>query len=854
MERQVSNFLDKSLNPTFIVFCSFFLLGGFHAHTQGLDEYVKGKLYTIDTIRVSGIKTFSDQTVISYSQLRKGQKINIPGDEISSVINKLWSLQLFSDINFYINHIEGDRVALEIEIEELPSLKQVKINGLKKTKIEPILKETELKEGKKLSESFLTNTKNYIINKFKKEGFLNTKVALNTIPDSLNTNNFDMVVNVDLGERVKIKTINFEGNEVFKNKKLRSKLKKTKEMLFFRFWKKSKFIEEDFAEGKQNLLDFYKEKGYRDARIVRDTILNNEDNTISINFDMEEGNKYFFGEISYLGNSVYTDFQLSQVLGIKKGDAYDGVLLKKRIADDKPDANDLTNLYQNNGYLFSNINAVEVSAENDTINFEIRISEGKLASFNKISVVGNTKTNDHVIYRELRTKPGDLYSKDMVVRTVRELGQLGFFDAENISPDFKNVNPNAGTVDIEYGLVEAGASQIELQGGYGGGGFIGTLGLSFNNFSLKNIFNFDTYKPLPMGDGQNLSLRLQASQFFNTYSFSFAEPWMGGREPVQFSTSLSHTVQYRYDYLTGRADESQYFQISGLTLGLAKRLKKPDDFFTLSQAISYQYYDLNNYYTGLFTFGDGSANNLNYTVSLSRNNTFTNPIFPTGGSKFTISGKITPPYSLINGIDFSNLKNRKEFQLANGEPDVAKIDQEKFRWLEYYKLKFNGEWYTSIIGKLVFKAQTDFGFIGVYNQERGSIPFERFYLGGDGMQQWAMDGRETIALRGYKNQSLSSRDGSLMYNKFTFELRYPITLKPSASIFALSFLESGNGYDSFRDFNPFNSKRSAGMGVRIFMPAFGLLGIDFGYGFDSSNFSNDQANGWETHFIIGQQF
>lgn len=854
MERQVSNFLDKSFNPFYTVLCSFFLLGSFHAHTQNLDEYVKGKLYTIDTIKVSGIKTFSDQTVISYSQLRKGQKINIPGDKISSVINKLWSLQLFSDINFYINQIEGDRVALEIEIEELPSLNKVKINGLKKTKIEPLLKETELKAGKKLSESFLANTKNYIINKFQKEGFLNTKVAFNTIPDSINANTFDMVVNVDLGERVKIKAINFEGNEVFNDKKLRSKLKKTKQKFPLRFWRKSKFIEEDFEEGKQNLLDFYKEKGYRDARIVGDTLVNNEDNTISIHFDMEEGNQYYFGDISYLGNSVYTDFQLSQVLGIKKGDPYDGVLLKKRIADDKPDANDLTNLYQNNGYLFSNINAVEVSAENDTINFEIRVSEGKLASFNKISVVGNTKTNDHVIYRELRTKPGELYSKDMVVRTVRELGQLGFFDAENINPDFKNVNPNAGTVDIEYGLVEAGASQIELQGGYGGGGFIGTLGLSFNNFSLKNIFNFDTYKPLPMGDGQNLSLRLQASQFYNTYSFSFAEPWMGGREPVQFSTSLSHTVQYRYDYLTGRADESQYFQISGLTLGLAKRLKRPDDFFTLSQAIAYQYYDLNNYYTGLFTFGDGSANNLTYTVSLSRNNTFTNPIFPVGGSKFTISGKFTPPYSLINGIDFSNLENRKEFQLPNGDPDKAKIDQEKFRWLEYYKLKFSGEWYTSIIGKLVFKAQTDFGFIGAYNQERGSIPFERFYLGGDGMQSYALDGRETIALRGYKNQSLSSRDGSLLYNKFTFELRYPITLKPSASIFALSFLESGNGYDSFRDFNPFNSKRSAGMGVRIFMPAFGLLGIDFGYGFDSSNLNNDNANGWETHFIIGQQF
>tara|TARA_B100001059_G_scaffold44533_1_gene36894 strand:+ start:14988 stop:17477 length:2490 start_codon:yes stop_codon:yes gene_type:complete len=829
-------------------------LGVFITQAQNLNEYVKGKLYTIDTIEVSGIKTFSDQTVISYSQLRKGQKINIPGDEISSIINKLWNLQLFSDINFYINEIEEDRVALEIEIEELPSLSEVKINGIKKGKIEPLLKETELKAGKKLSESFLANTKNYIINKFQKEGFLNTKVAFNTIADTVNSNTFKMVVNVDLGERVKIKAINFEGNEVFNDKKLRSKLKKTKQKWPLRFWKKSKFIEEDFEEGKQNLLDFYKEKGYRDARIVGDTLLINEDNTISIKFDLEEGNQYYFGDISFLGNSVYTDYQLNQVLGIKKGDPYDGVLLKKRIADDKPDANDLTNLYQNNGYLFSNINAVEVSAENDTIIFEIRVSEGKLASFNKISVVGNTKTNDHVIYRELRTKPGELYSKDMVVRTVRELGQLGFFDAENINPDFKNVNPNAGTVDIEYGLVEAGASQIELQGGYGGGGFIGTLGLSFNNFSLKNIFNFDTYKPLPMGDGQSLSLRLQASQFYSTYSFSFAEPWMGGREPVQFSTSLSHTIQYRYDYLTGRADESQYFQISGLTLGLAKRLKVPDDFFTLSQAIAYQYYDLNNYYTGLFTFGDGSANNLAYTVSLSRNNTFTNPIFPVGGSKFTISGKFTPPYSLIKGIDFSNLENRKEFQLPNGDPDTAKIDQEKFRWLEYYKLKFSGEWYTSIIGKLVFKAQTDFGFIGAYNQERGSIPFERFYLGGDGMQSYALDGRETIALRGYKNQSLSSRDGSLLYNKFTFELRYPITLKPSASIFALSFLESGNGYNSFRDFNPFNSKRSAGMGVRIFMPAFGLLGIDFGYGFDSTDLNNDNANGWETHFIIGQQF
>ncbi len=849
----MSSFLNNYLFKTGLFLCSVFLLGTIFSQAQNLDEFVKGKLYTIDTISVSGIKTFSDQTVISYSQLRKGQKINIPGDEISSIINKLWNLQLFSDINFYITKFDGDRVGLEIEIEELPTLGEVKITGLKSGKIDPLVDETELSPGKKLSESFLTNTKNYIINKFKKDGFINTKVNFNMIEDSLKSNTFKMLVNVDLGERVKIKEINFEGNKIFNDKKLRSKLKKTKKRFPLRFWKKSKLLEDEYAEDKQNLLDFFKEKGYRDARILKDSMRMNDDNTLSIDFKIEEGNRYYFGDINFLGNSIYSDFQLAQILGIKKGDAYNGVLLKKRIADEKPDANDLSNLYQNNGYLFSSINAVEVSAENDTINFEIRVNEGKIAQFNKISVVGNTKTNDHVIYRELRTKPGELYSKDMVVRTVRELGQLGFFDAENINPDFKNVDPNAGTVDIEYGLTEAGASQIELQGGYGGGGFIGTLGLSFNNFSMKNIFNLDTYKPLPMGDGQSLSLRLQASQFYSTYSFSFAEPWLGGRQPVQFSTSLSHTVQYRYDFFTGRADKSQYFQISGLTLGLAKRLKVPDDFFTLSQAIAYQYYDLNNYYTGLFTFGDGQANNLSYTIALSRNNTFTNPIFPIGGSKFTISAKLTPPYSLISGVDYSSLESQKAFQLSNGNPNTEKIDQEKFRWLEYYKLKFNGEWYTTLIGKLVLKTQTDFGFIGAYNNERGNIPFERFYLGGDGMQNYALDGRETIALRGYKNQSLSSQDGSLIYNKFTVELRYPLTLKPSASIFALSFLESGNGYNNFRDFNPFNSKRSAGMGVRIFMPAFGLLGIDFGYGFDNPTGANE-PNGWETHFIIGQQF
>ena len=850
MEKQASNLRNCLLLP--LILCVV-LFGLKQANAQE-NAYDKGKFYELGEITVTGVKSFSPQTVVAYTGLKKGQRIQIPGEEISTTINKLWKLELFSDIEFFITKIEGEVVDLELYIQELPTLSEYTIKGIKKGKIETIVKDTDIKKGKKLSKNFLATTKNYIENKFKKEGFLNAKVTIDTKVDTTDFNNQKMLVSVDRGDRVKVRSISFEGNEVYKPKKLRKKLKNTKLEFLGRFWKRSKYIEADFEEDLKKLLDFYKEKGYRDARIISDSIVV-DDNKIDVVVKVQEGNKYYFGNVDFIGNSVYSDAQLSRVLGIKAGDTYNGVLLRKRIADQtKPDGDDLTNLYQNNGYLFSSINPVEVSAVNDTINFEVRITEGKPAYFNRISVKGNDRTNDHVIYREIRTRPGELYSKDKVVRSVRELGQLGFFDAEQISPDFKDVDPNAGTVDIEYGLVEKGASQIELQGGYGGGGFIGTLGLSFNNFSMRNIFNKKEYKPVPMGDGQQLALRLQASRFFETYSFSFSEPWLGGEQPVRFSTSISQTTQYRYNFTTGLADKSQYFKIRGINFGLAKRLQVPDDYFTLSQTIGYQYFDLNNYYTGLFTFGDGVSNNLFYAIALSRNNTYTNPIFPTGGSTFTIGAKLTFPYSLVNNIDYGNLKNLAEYQDASGNPDQAKIDQERFKWLEYYKLNFEGTWYTRIIDKLILRTHAEFGFLGAYNPDRGNIPFERYFLGGDGLQQYAMDGRETIALRGYENQSLSSRDGSTVYNKFSLELRYPITLKPSASIYALSFLEAGNGYDNFREFNPFNSKRSAGFGIRIFMPAFGLLGIDFGYGFDSEVPNDLNPNGWETHFIIGQQF
>ena len=726
LEKLISNkkSLASSINYLLIFFTALFSFNSVAQETA----YIKGNEYILKEVSVSGLKNFNEQTVITYTGLKEGQKIRIPGEEISAIISKLWKLDLFSDINFYLTNVQNGEASIQIDIIELPTLSEFKITGLKKSKIETIVSETELKKGKKITENFIKTTKNYIINKYKKDGFLNTKVSINILPDSSEVNFSKMLIKVDLGDRVKIDQINFTGNEVTKSSKLKKKMKKTKTKLLGRFWKKSKFIEKEYKEDLKSILDFYKEKGYRDARIITDSVITDK-NKITINIDLQEGNKYYFGDISFLGNSVYSDAQLSRALGLFKGDTYNGVLLKKRISDNtKPDGEDLSNLYQNNGYLFSNINPVEVSVENDTINFEIRVVEGKPAYFNKITVVGNTRTNDHVIYRELRTKPGNIYSKSQIVRTVRELGQMGFFDPEQISPDFKNVDPNAGTVDIEYGLVEKGASQVELQGGYGGGGFIGTLGLSFNNFSVRGLKDKSAYKPLPMGDGQALSVRLQANRFYNTASFSFSEPWLGGRQPVSFSTSISRTKQYRYDYFTGQANKNQFFEITGAQIGLAKKLRVPDDYFQLSQSIGYQYYNLSNYYTGLFTFGDGKSNNIFYQVILARDNTFVNPVFPLGGSQFAISAKLSLPYSLFNDIDYDDLENQAEYQNEDGEPDQAKIDQEKFKWLEFYKVKFNGTWYTRLIDKFVLKTHAEFGFLGAYNNKRGVIPFDRFYL------------------------------------------------------------------------------------------------------------------------------
>lgn len=856
MNKLANNILLKTYTNTLLV-ALFLLISNVVLAQQ--NEFNTGVKYTIEEIAVTGNTNFSEQTVITYSGLRKGDQVTIPGEQISNALKKLWKSNLFSSVDVYLVKTEGNLAFLEINLNDLPELNEVTINGVKKSKIEQLITDNKLTKGVKVTENLITTTRNYITNKYKKDGFYNTKVTVTTTPvaDSIEKSRVNMTINIDKDDKLKIKKIVFEGNEKLSDKKLRKAMKNTKQKNPIRFLKRSKYVQEDYKTDLISVIDKYKENGYRDARIISDSVYVNEDNSLGITINVQEGEKYTYGKITFVGNSVFTDQQLHSVLRIKEGSTYNGVELKKRIADDtKPDAEDLTNLYQNNGYLFSSINPVEVSADGNVIDLEIRVIEGKPAYFNNVTIVGNEKTNDHVIYRELRTKPGQLYSKLNVVRTVRELGQMGFFDAQQIAPNFKNPNPNDGTLDMEYSVVERGSSQIELQGGYGGGGFIGTLGLSFNNFAIKDMFKKEAYKPVPTGDGQTLALRLQASRFFQTYSFSFIEPWLGGKRPVQFSTSLSHTKQFLYNPRTRDADKDKRFNITGITVGLAKRLTVPDDYFTLSQAISFQHYDLKNYNTGLFTFGNGYSNNLAYTIGLSRNNTYNDPIYPEGGSNFSITAKLSFPYSLLNNVDYKALKDERD-NLNPNDPDdfvrLGEIDQERYNWLEFYKIKFKGDWYTKLTGKLIVKSGIEFGYLGAYNNDRGVIPFERFFLGGDGLGNFALDGREVVQLRGYPNQSLSSQDGGSIYNKFSLEIRYPITLGAQAKIFGLGFIEGGASYDNFKDYNPFSIQRSAGLGLRIFMPAFGLLGIDFGHGFDPLP-GQTTKNGWETHFIIGQQF
>ena len=812
-------------------------------------SFEKGKEYILGGISVIGLKKFSEETVRVFTGLKTGQSIKIPGDKLTSAIKKLYESKQFSNVDVYLEKVDSTSIYLQFDVQELPQLNAVKIAGVSKSKSKDIIKDAELKTGVMVTDNLIVTTKNYIKKKYSDKGYLKTKVNLITQKDSSDINTVNMSILIDKGNKIKIKNINFIGNTFISDKKLRKTMKNTKRRFFGRFWKASKYIEDDYREDLESILKMYSVLGYRDARILSDELTWNDDNTINLNITLEEGKQYRFSEVLFVGNKEYTDEFLNQFLRIEKGDVYNGVVLKERVSGDgTPTSEDLSTLYQDNGFLFSSVNAVETKVENDSITVEIRIREDEKATIKKVTVTGNDKTNDHVIFRELRVKPGDLFSRSAIIRSIREIGQLGFFD-QNVTPDVVPDYQNK-TADINFNVVEKGGSQIELQGGYGGGSFIGTLGLSFNNFSFRNIFNKAAYKPLPMGDGQTLSIRLQSSRTFNTYSFSFAEPWLGGKKPQSLSFSIYSSNQYQINPQTFDVDRNQSLGIIGASLGLGQRLKRPDDFFQLSQSISYQSFKLNNYgfRVGSAILSNGTLNNLAYNVSLSRNSAGPSLIFPTYGSEFTLAVKATLPYSLFNKKDYTIADD-----LSATEKNAKIADN--YKWLEYYKVSAKGKWYTSFTDKLVLMTNIETGYLGYYNDAVGHTPFERYFVGGDGVAAFQLDGRETIGLRGYENSRLTPLEngGGTIYNKYQLELRYSITDTPSASIYTVGFLEAGNSYDNFVDFNPFEVKRSAGVGIRVFMPAFGLLGIDFAHGFDPLP-GQSIKSGWQTHFIIGRQF
>jgi len=860
LEKQ-ANKLQNSISVVLVFTALFFtLIANSQTKTDSITQikkdtliqnvtFLEGKEYILGGISVTGLKKFSEETVRVFTGLRPGLKIKLPGDKLTSAIKKLYESKQFSNVDVYLEKVDSTSVYLQFDVQELPQLNTVKISGVKKSKAKTLIDEAELKIGAMVTDNLIVTTKNYFEKKYTDKGYLKTKVNLAIQNDTTDINTVNMSILIDKGNKIKIKNIDFIGNASLSSYKLRKSMKNTKRKFFGRFWKGSKYIEEDYREDLESILSMYSTLGYRDARILSDKLTWNDDNTINLEIELEEGRQYRFSEILFVGNKEYTNEYLKQFLRIENGDVYNGVVLKERVSGDgSPTSQDLSTLYQDNGFLFSSVNAVETKVENDSITVEIRIREDEKATIKKVSVSGNDKTNDHVLFRELRVKPGDLFSRSAIIRSIREIGQLGFFD-QNVTPD---VNPDYQnkTADINFNVVEKGGSQIELQGGYGGGSFIGTLGLSFNNFSFRNMFNKAAYKPLPMGDGQTLSIRLQSSRTYNTYSFSFSEPWLGGRKPKSLSFSIYSSNQYQINPQTFEVDRDQSLGIIGASLGLGQRLQWPDDFFQLSQSISYQSFNLNNYgfRVGSDVLSNGTLNNLAYNVSLTRNSSGPSLIFPTYGSEFSVGVKATLPYSLINGKDYSVSED------LTAEEKNDKI-AENYKWLEYYKISMKGKWYTGFTDKLVLMKNIEIGYLGYYNEAVGHTPFERYFVGGDGVAAFQLDGRETIGLRGYENSRLTPLEngGGTMYSKYQLELRYSITDTPSASIYAVGFLEAGNSYDTFDEFKPFEVKRSAGVGIRVFMPAFGLLGIDFAHGFDPLP-GQVLKSGWQTHFIIGRQF
>ena len=801
--------------------------------------------YILKDIVVDGVKKYSPAQILRFTGLSKGEMVDIPGQKISNAIKKLWETDSFSEVEVYVEDIDGQSVVLKFHLQDLMELGEVKFTGkgIGKSKNEKLAKDNNLKPGTKITNNLISTLSNKIPDEYRKKGFADAKI---TIKDKVNANDanlLDWTVQVDKGKRVKIAKIEFDGNEQVSDKKLRKKgFKDTKQkrLSISGILKPSKFIKEKYDEDKVNLIKYYNSLGFRDARVLSDSVWRN-DKGFNINVKLNEGKKYYIGNVSFIGNTSYTTDALQKLLGYRKGEIYDAVGFNKKVGEDggKEDDSDIKSLYLNNGYLFSKVEPIEKAVRGDSIDIEIRIKEGEKATWNRVTWAGNTTTHDHVILRSLRTKPGNLFSKLDIKRTYFDLAGMQFFDPQQVGQDVVP-NPQDNTVDIHWTLVEKGSSQVQLQAGYGGNSFIGTLGLTFNNFSLRNFLKLKDFKPVPQGDGQTLSIQAQAGQYFKNYSLSFTEPWLFGTRPTALSVGLNHSsVNYRDMY-----GASQKLNIFSASAGLNKLLNWPDNYFSLYTGISFQSYNFSNYpfQFGSTTVNNGNVNNFSFNVGLSRNSAGYDPIFPTTGSNVEASIKFTPPYSLFQKKDYSNMSA-----------------QEKYKWMEFFKIKLKADSYTEILGKLVLRSSAEMGFLQGYKKELGAPPFERFYVGGTGLFGGRFDGRELIPLRGYENASteggtsadITPYGGGTIYSRYAAELRYPISMNQTAKIFALTFAEAGNTWNNFSSFNPFQLKRSVGVGVRVYMGAFGLIGFDFAYGFDKY-LGGTEPSGWQTHFLMNQ--
>ena len=811
-------------------------------------DYLTPKTYEIGGISFEGADNFDTRVVQLVAGLQVGDRIKIPGDKLSAAVDNLWKQGMFEDVQIRVSRLQGNIAFLKVVLKERPRMDKFSFTGVRKGEADKLREEIKIGTGEVVTENMLRTSVNKIKGYYIDKGY--TRVEVNPTTEADSTGRVTVTFNVKRGKKVKIDSLIFVGNEQLSDIKLQTKMEKTHDVHYFwklrfwtkAFWKKSRYIENDFREDLGKVIDYYNEQGYRDARVVSDTVWDvpadelkvSEKNKakqdrVKVRVNIYEGQRFYFRNITFSGNTVYGDDVLSRALRIKKGDPYNKKDLEQNLTYN-PSGTDITSLYMDNGYLFFRATPVEVAVEGDSIDIEIRIVEGKQARIRNVWVEGNTITNDKIIMRELHTRPGDLFSRDAVIRSQRELVTLGYFKQESIVPE-PRPNQEDGTVDIVYKVEEGSTSQLNLQGGYGSGMVIGQVGIQLNNFSVRNIFKKDAWVPLPAGDGQKLSLNAVTNgTYYYALSGSFTEPWLGGKRAQSLTVSLYHNLYSNGFYYKKDSEKYYSLKITGAGVSFSKRLKWPDDYFIMSHGISYKHYVLDNYSINSSIFTDGVANDLSYGFTLSRNS-FDSPIYTRSGSEVSVVTYFTPPYSFLSGKDFSSA-----------------TAQEKYKWTEYYKINIRGSWMLNLVGDVVLNTRFRFGFMGYYNKDIGLSPFGRYFVGGDGLSSWMLDGREVVPLRGYENNSLgaSAKGGGAVFDRFTLELRQPIIESANATIWVAGFLEGGNCWADLKEFQPFSMYNSAGVGVRLFMPMFGLIGVDWGYGFQGN------SGGSHFHFSIGQ--